>query len=483
MTQRCSTGFKKSCLASVIAVLLVSQSVHALESLSDDHLAQTTGEGMALFPENFKMVFQAANDLSSVSSYNQVGLINPEKYDTGFIRIIPTGENYANLKVSAADAANKRTKADIFIYGLALSVSNNNLNQRFSNNGFDWGSAINPWLFRAGIANNIQQFSSTNAAGEISYLALEAPLAKVSADESDNNIKLGFWLDAFSRSWNSSHSVNPITGAPLAKPMTTDPTNDVDLDKNQRLRLQFVANGLSLNGSQVKLFQTMSSTTPQYNQTLGMASILRLNTNDNPENLKSTDSNLNSKAIRLSTATLNDGNYSTPALKQNSEAPLFNNQEGLYLYSPNINLVLGSIHQPFILGSEGNNIILEITRIPNVANIYNKIYTDYTAPYSNLSANSPYQGSTCNVYTCGFNGSSLLSSGNTITYQGNNATHSSISIGSVTRDPTSNLLKANRDVNATGVMFKNGAGTAVNLGSAAIDGVLIQHLKFKTTGL
>ena len=145
--------------------------------------------------------------------------------------------------------------------------------------------------------------------------------------------------------------------------------------------------------------------------------------------------------------------------------------------------MLGNIHQPFILGSEGNNIILEITRIPNVANIYNKIYTDYTAPYSNLSANSPYQGSTCNVYTCGFNGSSLLSSGNTITYQGNNATHSSISIGSVTRDPTSNLLKANRDVNATGVMFKNGAGTAVNLGSAAIDGVLIQHLKFKTTGL
>lgn len=68
-------------------------------------------------------------------------------------------------------------------------------------------------------------------------------------------------------------------------------------------------------------------------------------------------------------------------------------------------------------------------------------------------------------------------------YQGTNATHSSISIGSVTRDSTTNMLKANRDTNATGVMFKSTSGASVNLGSAVIDGVLIQHLKIKTTGL
>ena len=68
--------------------------------------------------------------------------------------------------------------------------------------------------------------------------------------------------------------------------------------------------------------------------------------------------------------------------------------------------------------------------------------------------------------------------------QGNNATHSSISIGSVTRDPTTNTLKANTATQSTGVVFR-GTGTAVpvNLGSVAIDGVLIQHLKIKTTGL
>ena len=481
MTQSWNTGFTKSCLASVIAILM-GQSVFALESLSDDHLAETTGEGMALLPENFKMVFQGPNDVSTASSYNQAGLINPEKYDTGFIRIIPTGENYANLKLTAAEAASIRNKADIFIYGLALSASNNNLNQRFSNNGFNWGSTANPWLFRAGTAENIQQFSSSNTAGQIGYLALETPLAKLAADESDNNIKLGFWLDAFSRSWNSSNAINPITGAPVAK-IAADPSNDIDLDKNQRLRLQFVANGLSLNGSHIRLFQTMSSSSPQYNQTLGMASILRLNTHDNPVNLKFTDTDLNAKAIRLSTATLDDGAYSTPALKQNSQAPLFNDQEGLYLYSPNINLVLGNMNQPFILGSEGNNIILEITRIPNVANIYKKIYTNYDAPYAGISVMSEYQGTTCNVYTCGFNTSSMLWGSNTIQYQGNNATHSSISIGSVTRDPATNLLKANTGADATGIVFKSPTGTAVNLGSVAIDGILIQHLKFKMTGL
>ncbi len=486
MTQSWTTGFKTSCLASVIAVLM-SQSVYALESLSDDHLAEATGEGMALLPENFKMVFQGANDLSTASSYGVLtdssALLQASKKDTGFIRIIPTGENYADLKLTAAEAAAKRTKADIFLYGLALSASNTNLNQRFSNVGFNWGSSANPWLFRAGTAEGIQQFSSSNIADSISYLTLEAPLAGVLADETDNNIKLGFWLDAFSRSWSSSNAVNPITGAPVAQPVANDPSNDIDLDKNQRIRLQYVANGLSLSGSQVRFFQTMSSTTPQHNQTLGMASVLRLNTNDNPANLKFTDANLDAKAIRLSTATTDDGTYSTPALQRNSEAPLFNDKEGMYLYSPNINLVLGNMYQPFVVGSEGSNIILEVTRIPNVPNIYKKIYTNYDVPYSSLSANSEYQGSTCNVYVCGFNTSSVVSGSSTINYQGNNATHSSISIGSVTRDPTTNLLKANTGADATGVVFRNSTGTAVNLGSAVIDGVLIQHLKFKTTGL
>ncbi|MGE4317176.1 hypothetical protein [Acinetobacter sp.] len=702
MTQSWNNSrFKKSCLASMLAALL-SPSVYALESLSDDHLSETTGEGVALALENFKMVFQGPNEISQASSYGK-GITDPGQYDTGFIRIIPTGENYellgqraytkiynqtytdaylsgkaanyngvyettyqtsydsyrttnytavktdvatnytaeyrgnvvqsyidsplmkqyyqqryddyyngnvwplsvtddgttepgaldstlgiksksqeyatkntlemiellygnrstesipsttysqsvtrqnvidnvlvknlldaktqevlnqqaaeyaknqattasntalaaveaeairlAKLAAAQATVGSLRTKADVFIYGLALSKSDGSLSTRYSNQGFNWGTAANPWLIRAGNVDTIQ-FAKGNKAN-VGYIALEAPLKLKGTDTSDT-FKLGFWSDIFSRQLNSSNTVDPLTGAPTS-----------GLDKDYRLRTQFIANGLNLNGSQVRLFQTLPATSnANYNQTLGMAAILRLNTNDDPSTLKATDSNLDARGIRLSTAAkkgpdsnpdLYDGTAVTPAIDR-SLAPIFNDVEGMYLYSPNINLVLGNMYQPFILGSEGNNIILEITRIPNVPEIYSQIYTYYSdtdsttvlkdknnqniamvdkdgVTYTTLS--SYLKGSTCNVYSCG---TEIATTANNITttYQGRNATHSSITIGTVERSATGNLLNANKTADATGVVFKNINGQATNLGSVAIDGVLIQHLKIKTTGL
>lgn len=377
--------------------------------------------------------------------------------------------NAINMAKAAAQNANigsLRTKADVFIYGLALSKSDDSLSTRYSNQGFSWGSADNPWLFRAG-TESVKQFK--DAAKDVGYIALEAPLAKIVPDESDNNIKLGFWSDIFARELNSSNVVDPITGGPTS-----------GLDTNYRLRTQFVANGLSLNGSQVRLFQTLESDNKDYNQTLGMASIVRLNTNDRPETLSSSDSNLNSKGIRLSTAAKTDaldGNVPTPALN-GSAAPIFHDSEGLYLYSPNINLVLGNMYQPFVVGSEGNNIILEVTRIPNIPAIYNQIYQNYGGGLGE----SDLKGSTCNVYSCGTPIKNNASDA-TVLYQGRNATHSSISIGTTERIPGTNLLRAKDGPNSTGVVFKSTDGISKNFGSAVIDGVLIQHLKIRTTGL
>ncbi|MDH5819869.1 hypothetical protein [Acinetobacter pseudolwoffii] len=377
--------------------------------------------------------------------------------------------NAINMAKAAAQNANigsLRTKADVFIYGLALSKSDDSLSTRYSNQGFSWGSADNPWLFRAG-TESVKQFK--DAAKDVGYIALEAPLAKIAPDESDNNIKLGFWSDIFARELNSSNVVDPITGGPTS-----------GLDTNYRLRTQFVANGLSLNGSQVRLFQTLESDNKDYNQTLGMASIVRLNTNDRPETLSSSDSNINSKGIRLSTAAKTDaldGNVPTPALN-GSAAPIFHDSEGLYLYSPNINLVLGNMYQPFVVGSEGNNIILEVTRIPNIPAIYNQIYQNYGGGLGE----SDLKGSTCNVYSCGTPIKNNASDA-TVLYQGRNATHSSISIGTTERIPGTNLLRAKDGPNSTGVVFKSTDGISKNFGSAVIDGVLIQHLKIRTTGL
>jgi len=380
--------------------------------------------------------------------------------------IIARADQAAKTEAAKSSVSTLRTKADVFIYGLALSKSDGSLSTRYSNQGFSWGSADNPWLFRAG-TENVKQFK--DAAKDVGYIALEAPLSPIAGVESDNNIKLGFWSDIFARELNSSNAVDPITGGPIS-----------GLDTDYRLRTQFVANGLSFNGSQVRLFQTLESDNKNYSQTLGMASIVRLNTNDRPENLSSSDSNLNSKGIRLSTAAKTDaldGNVPTPALN-GSDAPIFHDSEGLYLYSPNINLVLGNMYQPFVVGSEGNNIILEVTRIPNIPAIYNQIYQNYGGGLGTTDL----KGSTCNVYSCGTPIKNNVSD-TTALYQGRNATHSSISIGTTERISGTNMLRAKDGVNSTGIVFKNTDGVSKNFGSAVIDGVLIQHLKIRTTGL
>ncbi|WP_180101187.1 hypothetical protein [Acinetobacter sp. YH12151] len=380
--------------------------------------------------------------------------------------LVKEATKIAEEEAAKASVVKLRTKADVFIYGLALSKSGDSLSTRYSNQSFSWGSADNPWLFRAG-TENVKQFK--DAAKDVGYIALEAPLSPIAGVESDNNIKLGLWSDIFARALDSSNLVDPITGGPIS-----------GLDIDYRLRTQFVANGLSFNGSQVRLFQTLESDNKDYNQTLGMASIIRLNTNDNPENLSKTDTNLDYKGIRLSTAAKTDtldGDGPTPALN-GSVAPIFHDSEGLYLYSPNINLVLGNMYQPFVVGSENNNIILEVTRIPNISSIYNQIYQNYGGGLGEAEL----KGSTCNVYSCG----TPIKNNATDTaalYQGRNATHSSISIGTTERISGTNLLRAKDGPNSTGVVFKSTDGISKNFGSAVIDGVLIQHLKIRTTGL
>ena len=56
MTDRHTTILRRTLLASMIG-LCCSYSF-ALEVLSDQVLSNSTGEGIAILPENFKMVFQ-----------------------------------------------------------------------------------------------------------------------------------------------------------------------------------------------------------------------------------------------------------------------------------------------------------------------------------------------------------------------------------------------------------------------------------------
>ena len=164
---------------------------------------------------------------------------------------------------------------------------------------------------------------------------------------------------------------------------------------------------------------------------------------DSQTNVKwSLDPALAAKALRFSTKGVAGENTSTPAIDAAATAPTFDATEGLFFYGANFNLTLGSLYQPLVIGvaDDNRNLNMEITRIPNQANVYQKIYTDYANPTS-----TTYLGSTCNVYQCG----------RTVAGVFYPATHSSISVGSTNYDNSGskNQLSAYQQADAIGVSF------------------------------
>lgn len=544
-------SFQKTVLASFIG-LCISQSAFALQELSDEGLSQTTGEGIALLPQNTYMIFQGEKNTTTGAD-----LLN-RQLDTGYINYVPIGPLSSATtdtnKSGAVDAGDRAVgKADLFLYGLALSASNtertNNHNERVGLNTAgtainairSWGTATNPWILKVQSQANVPTFTPDGSTpntdtGQVTYMALEAPLyeyyndnatgtgaptvIKTGADAAGAdayNLKLGLWADAFVRNPNKANgAIDQFQYGNSAGLVGTG--SDIDPNRANRLRLQGIWNGFSLNGSNLKIFQTLNGAgstgglSPFYNNTLGLAGVFRLNSGDgadfkatiNQEVVQNTTSawntihdgssatfdptkpsgsgsscnngggapnyggntsgcsfyiqkrettqqtrstwvapsNLNNKVLRLSTReTADTDRLATPAI-QGGNAPTFDANEGIFIYNLNTNLVLGNLYQPVILGSDGKNFSLEVARIPNKESIYKQIYTDYTG------ADTSYKGSTCNVYQCGAN----ISLGGK-TYQGSNATHSSISIGSVYSNDGGKTLQAYKGIDAVGISF------------------------------
>ncbi|XZV54670.1 hypothetical protein ACT4XL_14210 [Acinetobacter baumannii] len=525
--------FQKTVLASLIG-FCISQPSFALEELSDAGLSETTGEGIAILPQNTYMVFRGAG---ANETTNQI--LTDRTKDTGYINYVPVGP----LSMTSADTNKNGTidsgdravgKADIYLYGLALSKSDNNTNTRIAPTEAaaaisSWGTTVNPWIFKVATENLVPNFSTTNCTGatdptcQVTYLALEAPLYEMGTKDAAGldayKLKLGLWSDIFVR------NPNKINGA--ADQFNYGDSNGLigtstDASRANRLRLQGIWNNFSLNGSRLQVFQTLGGATtsggmsPFYNNTLGIAGVIRLNSGDSKDVKAITTSSLtegsttspwtlihaganstlstsitgdcnnggtgsfgtsagcryyvekrtrtdsktatktwdasglsNAGVLRLSTRETSDtGNLITPAIN-GGVAPTFDANEGVYLYNPNINLVLGTLYQPLVLGSDGKNFSLEIARIANKPEIYKQIYTDYSG------ADTSYKGSTCNVYQCG---SQLTLGGKN--YQGYNATHSSISIGTAYSEDGGKTLRASTDEGAVGISFgKLNSGT------------------------
>ena len=512
MTTLHTVSFQKTVLASLIGLCL-SQSIFALENLEqldDASLSQATGEGIALLPENFALQFNGADDT--------VG--------AGYIRYIPVGPLTTTAQDTNKDGSVNASdhsvgKADLYLYGVTLGqskkdygvgrnsadwgaafggISNTPAAADFGRPITSWGSAENPWLMKVATEQNVPDFAAATptatSSGSVSYLMLEAPLYSANvaglsaAEKSAYNLKIGFWADAFVRDQNKAEGNEDQFN--LGQFYNTTAAAGT---RANRLRLQAIWDGLGINGTSLKFFQTLGGATntggmsTSYNNTFGMAGVVRLNSGDgntlravyNPGAASRTtgawsgvlgecSQTLEAKCqfrfrertvtdtqtgavwtppsatsvLRLSTReTSNSNKLATPAL--GGAMPIFNDgsdplvDDGLYLYNANINLVLGSLYQPLTFGvaPDGKNLVFELARIPNKESIYKKIYIDYTG------LDASYTGSTCTIYQCGNNGLAG--------YQGNNATHSSISIGST--EYNNGLLTAYKGVESVGVSF------------------------------
>lgn len=296
-----------------VAIMCANTSAFALEELEklDDYeLGESTGEGVAFLPENFSMRMNGPDTANGGAG----------TFDTGYIHLIPVGPIAGNQRTGTAgnytytpDYTYNTTggevydnngqviqKADVFLYGLGVSESNaawgaarnsSHWGMGFGNPIDSWGTAVNPWVLKT-VTEDVQQFASTTEAGRpVTYFSVEAPLYKsltnatingstyndVSAlsttEKSAYNLRLNLWSDAFMRNANIAESV-----------LSTSATAGL----SNQLRLNMVWDGFSVNGSNLKFFRTLdgvtgANTTAQaglskaYNQTLGLAATLRLN--------------------------------------------------------------------------------------------------------------------------------------------------------------------------------------------------------------
>ncbi|MEG0131416.1 MAG: hypothetical protein RR677_08035 [Acinetobacter sp.] len=525
MTKLHTVKFKRTVLATLIGLCL-SRYTFALEEISDDALSQTTGEGIAILPTDYSFVFRGDK------TGNETSLTDRSK-DTGYIHMIPVGglttvaqDTNRDGLVNGSD--HSVGKADLYLYGLALSKNDNDSNNRFGSKIASWGTANNPWILKAATATNVPDFAGAN--GTVTYLNLEAPLYETGTKTGVDayNLKLGLWADVFVRDQSKPEGNTDQFKLGELFSSTQTATEAGAGDRANRLRLQAIANGFGINGSNLQVFQTLGGSNNNngmsafYNNTLGVSGVVRINSGDskdfkavynsnNPTRTYSVDGgtvftgtagwrsfttgcgsasasfddancqfrfrdrkvkdtvsgaswNLpvgfqaGDKVLRLSTRETTSAanpavqsNLSTPALS-NTVAPTFAAGEGINLYYPNINLVLGGLYQPVILGTDGRNFNLEIARIPNKPEIYKKIYTDYSG------TDASYLGSTCNIYQCGdstvagYQGGSALTDYNLANGK-KLATHSSISIGTAYSPDGGKTLLAYDDIESMGIFF------------------------------
>lgn len=321
-------------LTLAISLVFASQ-VQALELLDDESLGQSTGAGVALLPENFKIVFD----------------------DTAYVRTLPST---SDPRLLSGQLVPFGKKAELIWYGLAFAGADGNVSDRVGDAIASWGTADNPWVLKAETVSRVKY--GGGAATGVPMLSLEAPTYTLN----DGGLKYGFWSDLVIRELASVNPLNPIVS---------------------RFQSQYVWNDVTLNGSKFSIFQsTVDYTTSAHNAfaatnngSFGIVWQNRINS-------------ATTGVFRFSVAEVVQPDCTlTPAACSNSTtntvstaAPTFNTVEGFYATDFDMNVMVGNLHyQPLIMGSTGDgskNFQVELVRIPNNPDVYNEFYRNYNDP-------------------------------------------------------------------------------------------------------
>lgn len=521
----------------MLTAVFSSANSQALEQISEQEMSESTGEGIAFLPENF---FIRTNDGARDSTGAYIQNNSNQVLDAGYIRVVPVGNVSANRKAVGFD------KADVYLYGFSYSQSNKQLGEARDysdlSSGFgrpidSWGTEKNPWILQTETETDVPSFNAGNPKN-VSYLGINAPdfnkevYAQAQADLAAGtydpkkyaayNLKLSWWGDIFKR--------------------------DSDVVENgsdgllSRTRLNATWDGVSLNGSHLRYFQTLNGAESvnlpaRYNNTLGSSALLRLNGGDatqlraniaetvntdtaewvqisdgggdsntpnlgedatnkyreqvrmnnlsrtrtwQPKNVKSV---LQLSTRQLGTDITND--LSTPAL--GGAVPQFDPNSGIFMYNPNINLPLGQLYQPIMIDTNGSNISLELARIPNNPEIYrqnNQQYqlNDYETWTGLGSANSIVGADSVGDGNYYGNTCNFHQCGKNMNGKFRPATHGSITIGSTVYDGAKNHVSAYKGEEAIGISFGKLENNSVTQNDQYISGMQYQRRNDVATG-
>lgn len=413
----------------------------ALESVDEEELDGVTGEGIAILPENTRIIFD----------------------QLAYIRTLPRG-----APVNSAGGGFVDRAADLLWYGFVFTGGDGNvaaLPTAASPAITSWGSAGNPWVFQAFSSPKMLYDGTTPGYPVLQY---SAPVYRAAGDFTDNtnvmNLKYAFHGDI-----GVCNAGTPTYGSQAACG---------GLGVAAKLQSISVWDRFSFHGSKYNIFQStvdygkyMGNAGVEFLPVVGGGAVADDDGTFGAVWLNRINSSNNTTAGQTSVMRFGVGGATSNTTIPQVTVPTFNANEGVWVTDMDFNMPVGHLnYQPIIFDNDANgNLVIEVVRIRNLNTVYNYAYQNYgyasgTIDPAAAGTNHPAQNIADKMCT-----RTTLDCADPNLAQ--HATHGQVHFGKIE-------FKDN-----AGTSILGSRGAAGTQASAIIDGIFIQHLKIRTLGL